>query len=88
MTWDEVKGFLDHIRTTCMDERQMWKERARKAERLYEFAAWLEFGAKQGWCSEPFCTTHGLQPQTPEEEAAWDEGDDPCAHAVRLWPQQ
>jgi hypothetical protein len=33
MTWQEVKDFLDHIRATCMDERQMWKERARNAER-------------------------------------------------------
>lgn len=32
MTWQEVKDFLDHIRVTCMDDRQMWKERARKAE--------------------------------------------------------
>lgn len=46
---------------------------------------WIQLGVKKGWCSEPFCTTHGLQPQTEEEEAAWDEGYDPCEHAVRLW---
>lgn len=32
MTWQEVKDFLDHIRETCMNDRQMWKERARGAE--------------------------------------------------------
>ena len=25
MTWQEVKDFLDHIRTTCMDERTALK---------------------------------------------------------------
>jgi hypothetical protein len=34
MTWQEVKDFLDHIRVTCVEERQMWKERARRAETL------------------------------------------------------
>lgn len=88
MTWDEVKGFLDHIRTTCMDERQMWKERARKAERLYEFDAWMAYGVEKGWCSRPVCATHDGVPDTEEEQAEWDEGYDPCQHILRLWPQQ
>ena len=32
MTYEEVKEFLDHIRETCMADRQHWKERARMAE--------------------------------------------------------
>lgn len=30
MTWQEVKDFLDHIRTTCMDERQALKLEVRR----------------------------------------------------------
>ena len=30
MTWQEVKDFLDHIRTTCMDERQALKLEVRQ----------------------------------------------------------
>lgn len=38
MTWQEVKDFLDHIRTTCMDERTNLKLEARhlRAEVLKE----------------------------------------------------
>lgn len=34
MTWQEVKDFLDHIRTTCLEERQALKleVRALRAE--------------------------------------------------------
>lgn len=34
MTWDDVKAFLDHIRTTCMDDRTALKleVRALRAE--------------------------------------------------------
>lgn len=30
MTWQEVKDFLDHMRTTCMDERQALKLEVRQ----------------------------------------------------------
>jgi hypothetical protein len=32
MTWQDVKDFLDHIRTTCMDERQALKLKVRALE--------------------------------------------------------
>lgn len=32
MTWQEVKDFLDHMRTTCIDERQRLKLRCRALE--------------------------------------------------------
>jgi len=32
MTWQEVKDFLDHIRTTCMDERQELKLEVRRLQ--------------------------------------------------------
>lgn len=33
MTWREVKDLLDHMRETCIAERQEYKERMRAAER-------------------------------------------------------
>ncbi len=37
MTWDEVKGFLDHMRETCVEERQMYKEQARSRQAQLNF---------------------------------------------------
>lgn len=47
--------------------------------------AWLELGQRMGWCSAPVCATHDGLPSTREDVLRWDEGGDPCEHAVRLW---
>ena len=52
-----------------------------------DFWGWLAQGMEAGWISEPFCATHDLIPRTAEGERAWDDGFDPCEHAVRLWPE-
>lgn len=49
---------------------------------------WLKLGIEQGWCSETYCSTHGLMPQTEEEELAWDDEEDPCEHSVRVWSEE
>jgi hypothetical protein len=50
-----------------------------------QFEDWLEYGMKLGWCSNIVCATHDGLPGTPDEDFRWEEGDDPCVPAVRLW---
>ena len=49
------------------------------------FDEWIQLGVVEGWVSMPVCQTHDGVPQTPEEEAAWEDGWDPCVPVVRLW---
>jgi len=48
------------------------------------FADWARFGIERDWISREFCMTHDVWPSTPEEGALIDEGEDPCAFAVRF----
>jgi dCMP deaminase len=45
---------------------------------------WIEYGTNHGWVTEA-CATHDGIPATPEEDAEWAEGYDPCQHVLRLW---
>jgi len=63
-----------------MRERQRWID-------TMDMAEWLHHGITKGWCSAPFCDTHDGVPLSEEEQAAWDDGEDPCIHAVRLHDQ-
>jgi hypothetical protein len=53
-------------------------------EPALSFAAWLQTGIEAGYCSEAVCNTHDGLPSTPEEDAEWEDGGDPCVPAVRL----
>jgi hypothetical protein len=55
---------------------------------LVTFAEWVTYGRTRGWISEIICATHEGLPSTKDEIADWEEGDDPCEHAVRVWPRQ
>jgi hypothetical protein len=46
---------------------------------------WIQYGIDHKYCSEPVCATHEGLPTTKEEEAAWEEGYDPCSPGIRLW---
>lgn len=46
---------------------------------------WLAYGVEHKYCSPPVCDTHEGIPLTEEEVSLWDEGEDPCAVAVRIW---
>lgn len=46
---------------------------------------WLELGWRRGWCSAPVCTIHDGVPTTAEEDEEFEEGFDPCVHAIRLF---
>lgn len=49
------------------------------------FLDWIEKGVEAGWISAPVCSTHDVLPQYDDEWEAWDEGEDPCIPAVRIW---
>ena len=57
MTWQEVKDFLDHIRTTCMDERQALKLEVRRLNARID-----RMTANCGWCQETRSPSGGFSP--------------------------
>lgn len=46
---------------------------------------WIDYGVRQGWVTEA-CLTHDGLPTTDEEDEAFEDGEDPCQHVLRLWP--
>lgn len=48
------------------------------------FDEWLEAGVEAGWVMRPTCATHDGLPTTRAEEDEFEEGGDPCIHALRL----
>jgi hypothetical protein len=52
------------------------------------FNEWLANGINEGWCGPPICHTHDGLPTTPEEDQAWEDGDDPCTHILRLYENE
>jgi hypothetical protein len=49
------------------------------------FDEWLRFGYNKGWCGPDVCETHDGLPTTDLEDIAFDEGEDPCIHIIRLY---
>jgi hypothetical protein len=56
--------------------------------RLMTFDEWLQYGLTQGWCGPSICETHDGMPMTIEEEDAYEGGEDPCIHILRLYDSQ
>ena len=54
---------------------------------LVTLAEWIKYGQTRGWVSPVVCATHDGLPATAAEIADWDDGNDPCEHAVRIWPR-
>jgi hypothetical protein len=50
-----------------------------------DFEAWLQFGIDNGWAGPPVCETHDGLPMTVEEETAFEAGEDPCIHVMRMY---
>lgn len=50
-----------------------------------DFEAWLQMGIDNGWAGAPVCETHDGLPMSQEEEAAFESGEDPCIHVLRLY---
>ena len=50
-----------------------------------DFDEWIDFGIKNGFCSEQFCERHAYPPMTELEEKLLNDIDaDLCVHVVRL----
>ena len=49
------------------------------------FDEWMTLGIQNGWCSHIVCETHDGLPITPDEELEWEQGNDPCMSAVRIY---
>ena len=56
----------------------------KKESNSMTFDEWLKFGIDNGYCTDQFCNTHDGGPMHETEEIAWDQGNDPCQHVVRL----
>ena len=50
-----------------------------------DFEAWLQFGIDNGWAGPPVCETHDGLPMTEDESTAFEAGEDPCVHVLRLY---
>ncbi len=52
-----------------------------------DFDTWLTVGIEQGWIGPPVCETHDGLPMSDEEWAITDlDGEPPCIHILRLYP--
>lgn len=52
------------------------------------FDDWIAVGIKKGWCGPPVCYVHDGLPTTQSDDEAWDNGDDPCIHVIRLYEDE
>ena len=49
------------------------------------FDEWLQYGLTKGWCGPTVCLTHDGTPTSIEEDFAFDQGEDPCVHIIRMY---
>jgi hypothetical protein len=50
-----------------------------------EFDEWLQQGLSNGFCGPAICYPHDGLPLSEQEDGAYDAGDDPCIHIIRLY---
>jgi len=50
-----------------------------------EFEIWLLLGIQRQWISEVICERHDGVPWTETESLKWQDGDDFCVPAVRVY---
>jgi len=48
------------------------------------YGQWAQYGIEKGWATPPSCATHDGIPYTEAEDLAWEQGEDPCIHIIRL----
>ena len=49
---------------------------------------WLAYGLEQGWCGPAVCATYDGTPYSEAELDEFEEGNDPCVHVLRLYPDR
>jgi hypothetical protein len=50
-----------------------------------DFDAWIRYGIEQGWCGPPCCVPLDGIGIPASEEGEYNDGCDPCYHALRLY---
>ncbi len=50
-----------------------------------DLEAWLQYGVDKGWCGPPVCEPHDGMPMSEKEVTAYETGEDPCIHVLRLY---
>lgn len=50
-----------------------------------DFETWIIKGIEHGWVSDVVCETHDGLPWTDEEMLEWEDGNDFCVPAVRVY---
>ena len=50
------------------------------------YQKWIRIGYKNGWCGPPVCAIHDDISMSAVEEELLYEGDEPCIHIVRMYP--
>ena len=48
------------------------------------YGDWLDVGVQKGYCTQPYCSQHDVEPLHASEVEAITQGFDPCLHVVRL----
>lgn len=85
---EDERRWREDAEQAVQEKDSMFTQEWARAQQFEYFWHWAEHGVSRGWCSEPVCATHDGIPSTPEEQAEWDEGHDPCEHVLRLWPDE
>lgn len=49
------------------------------------FDEWMQYGLTEGWCGPAICEIHDGMPTSIDEDFAFDRGEDPCIHVIRLY---
>jgi hypothetical protein len=53
--------------------------------KIMSYEDWLKIGLLQGWCGPSVCETHDGVPMSQTEIDAYEDGEDPCVHILRLY---
>lgn len=53
---------------------------------LMTYDEWHALGVNRDWVGAAVCATHDGVPTTAGEDNAHEEGEDPCVHILRLYP--
>ena len=57
-----------------------------KEKQTMNINEWLQTGINNKWIGPPTCATHDGIPSSNQETQQWDNGQDPCQHILRLYP--
>lgn len=50
-----------------------------------DYEEWVKYGQRRGWIGPLVCATHDGIPSNADEDAAWEDGGDPCQWIFRRY---